>query len=65
MIEEFKKIIFDINEQIAHMKLLPDNYSVTDILFFIGLFIIVIVISTRKEFAEFRGWLDKKLGWLF
>jgi len=65
MIEEFKKMIFDINEQIAHMGLLPDNYSVADILFFIGLFIILIVISIRKEFAGFREWLDKKIGWLF
>ena len=65
MIEEFKKMVFDINERIAHIELLPNNVSVVDILFLIGLFIILIVISRRKEFAGFREWLDKKIGWLF
>jgi len=65
MIEEFKKMIFDTNEGIAHIELLPDNYSIVDILFFTGLFITIIVISRRKEFAGFREWLDKKFGWLF
>ncbi|MBA1433565.1 MAG: hypothetical protein FAF04_08260 [Epsilonproteobacteria bacterium] len=65
MIEEFKKMIFDTNEEIILMGLLPDNYSVTDILFVTGLFIILIVISRRKEFAGFREWLDRKFGWLF
>ena len=65
MIEEFKKMIFDTNEEITLMGLLPDNYSVTDIVFVTGLFIILIVILTRKEFVGFREWLDGKFGWLF
>lgn len=26
---------------------------------------IVLIITTRKEFAGFRQWLDEKFGWLF